>query len=93
MLVNSLLGNLVETNSSQINSILDIPSVLEFKQKSVNLENLNFYSCTVGYINSNAKAIYIYVVSGRPAIGFTAFLGNFVLTRFRCTASEARHLF
>ena len=38
---------------------LDIPSVLEFKQNCVNLENLNFYGCTAQYINSNAKAIHI----------------------------------
>ena len=47
-----------------INSILDIPSVLEFKQNCVNLENLNFYGCTVEYINSNAKAIYIWRCDG-----------------------------
>ena len=28
-----------------------------------------------------------------PALGFAAFLGNFMLTCFRCTASKAHHLF
>ena len=28
-----------------------------------------------------------------PALGFVAFLGNFMLTRFRHTASKAHHLF
>ena len=43
----------------RINSILDIPSVLELH--CMNLENLNFYGCTVECINSNAKAIYIWL--------------------------------
>ena len=43
---------------------LDIPSVLEFKQNCVNLENLDFYGCMAEYINSNAKVIYIYIQLG-----------------------------
>ena len=65
MLANSSLGNLVHMDSSrnQYNTIqfLDIPSVLEFKQNCMNLENLNFYGCMVKCINSNPKAIYRYI--------------------------------
>ena len=54
MVVNSLLGNLVEMNSSWIHSILDIPSVLEFKQKSVNFRKFELF--TVLWLN-----IYTYM--------------------------------
>ena len=54
---NSLLGNSVIMNSSWI-TILDIPSVLELKQKCMNYETMNFYGCTIVSINSNIKALY-----------------------------------
>ena len=58
MLVNSLLGHSVETNSHRFTQSLTSPLFWNLN------ENLNFYSCTVEYINSNAKAIYIYIWLG-----------------------------
>ena len=58
MLVNSLLGNLVEMNSSQIHSILDIPFVFEFKQKCVNFRKSELLCL---YTSIPMLKLYIYM--------------------------------
>ena len=53
----------------------------------------------IEYVNSNAKAIYMWRLVDHPAIrvvpahGFAVFLDNFMLTHFGCTTSKAHHLF
>ena len=67
-------------------------TILQY-QHLVNIELNVMVQCHSQYF------IYVWRLADHPAIwvvparGFAAFLGNFVLTRFGCTASEARHLF
>ena len=56
MLVNSLLGNSVHANSSQ-NQFNSLTSPLFWNLNKI----LNFYGCTAEYMNSSAKAIYIWL--------------------------------